>query len=127
MSYSLSFSTAHKYNIIHVYHAQYESGGTMWRAIFHFIMTALLIFQLTMAGVLGAKGFGGNSYDQLNEGLTIHGYRKRRAACVARAFHRVLDLGVEKIQVGCTVWANRWRFSAYFAYTGRETHHPSIP
>lgn len=53
--------TAHRYNIIHVYRARYESGGIMWHSIFHFIMAALMLFQLTMAGVLGAKGFGGQS------------------------------------------------------------------
>ena len=50
---------AHRYNIIHVYRAPYESGGILWHSIFHQIMTALLLFQLTMAGVLSAKGFGG--------------------------------------------------------------------
>ena len=53
---------AHRYNIIHVYRSQYESGGILWHSIFHQIMTALLLFQLTMAGVLSAKGYGGPTH-----------------------------------------------------------------
>jgi hypothetical protein len=43
------------YNYTYVYRLRYEGGGHMWTPLFHRMMFGLLLYQLTILGVLSLK------------------------------------------------------------------------
>jgi len=47
-----------RYNLIYNVVPDWEGGGLMWTSFFHMIMAGILIFQLTMLGVLSVGEFG---------------------------------------------------------------------
>jgi len=63
VSLSLSLSLTHSCinKIIFANETHWDGGGTMWQYLFHFLMATVLLFQLTMVGVLGLAKFGGGS------------------------------------------------------------------
>lgn len=53
--YFFLYYVSTKYMFMYIYSPQYETGGTMWSLVFDCTTTSILIFQLTLIGLLGLK------------------------------------------------------------------------
>ena len=55
--FGLSFMTA-KYNMLYAYVPRFEGGGKLWSYLYHPFMAGVLLFQLTMLGILSVNVSG---------------------------------------------------------------------
>ena len=55
--FGLSFMTA-KYNMLYAYVPRFEGGGKLWSYLYHPFMAGVLLFQLTMLGILSVSVSG---------------------------------------------------------------------
>lgn len=47
-----------KYNMLYAYVPNFESGGQIWPVMYHPLMAGIMIFQLTMLGLLSVNVSG---------------------------------------------------------------------
>ncbi|CAK0785988.1 hypothetical protein CVIRNUC_009201 [Coccomyxa viridis] len=53
--YFMIITVTEKYNLLYVYTFEYQSGGQLWPQVFGHVITALVMFQLFMIGILAVK------------------------------------------------------------------------
>jgi len=59
--FGLSFMTA-KYNMLYAYVPRFEGGGKLWSYLYHPYMAGVLLFQLTMLGILSVNVSGSSNH-----------------------------------------------------------------